>query len=349
MRRFAPRTLAFLAVLALSRLLFPDAASAQYTATTLVANQAAAKAPHTDPNLVNAWGLTRASTSPFWVSDNGTGVSTLYDGMGNAIPLIVSIPTVAGGKGSPSGTVFNGSNDFVVSQNGLSGAAIFLFATVDGTISGWNPSVAPTSAIIAADNSKAGASYTGLAISSGAHGNFLYAADTVNNRVDVYDGSFRLIKTLTDPTIPHGFTAYGIHDLEEQVFVTYANPAGGPGGFVDIFTEEGAFVKRFASGGPLDQPWGLALAPTNFGRFSTAILVGNNTGDGTINGFNAKTGAFLGHLSDATGTPIHIDQLWSLEFGGGTRANGAANQLFFTAGPDNYQNGRFGVINFVGK
>jgi len=348
MRRFALRTLAFFALLALGCLLFSDTASAQYSATTLVANQPA-KAPHTDPNLVNAWGLTRASASPFWVSDNGTGVSTLYDGMGNAIPLIVNIPALAGGKGSPTGIVFNGSQDFVVSQNGLSGPALFLFATLDGTISGWNPTVALNTAIIAADNSKARAVYTGLGISSGAHGNFLYAADTVNNRVDVYDGSFRLIKSLTDPTIPQGFAAYGIQDLEELVYVTYASAAGGPGGFVDVFTEEGAFVKRFTSGGPLDQPWGLALAPTHFGRFSTAILVGNKTADGTINAFNAKSGAFLGHLSDATGTPIHIDQLWGLEFGGGTSLNGAANQLFFTAGPDNYQNGRFGVINFVGK
>jgi uncharacterized protein (TIGR03118 family) len=167
--------------------------------------------------------------------------------------------------------------------------------------------------------------------------------------VDVYDGSFRLVKTLTDSTIPHGFSAYGIQDLNEQVFVTFANPAGGPGGFVDIFSEQGAFVRRFASGGPLDQPWGLALAPRNFGPFSTAVLVGNNTIDGTINAFNAKTGKFLGHLGDATGTPLHMDQLWSLQFGGGSPANGAVNQLFFTAGPNNYQNGRFGVINFVGK
>lgn len=348
MRRFVPRTLAFVAVLALSRLLFPDAASAQYRVTTLVANQPA-QAPHIDPNLVNAWGLARAGASPFWVSDNGTGVSTLYDGMGNPIPLIVTVPALAGGTGSPTGIVFNGSNDFVVSQSGLSGPAFFLFATLDGTISGWNPGVALNAAVVARDNSKDGSVYTGLAISSGAHGNFLYAADTVNNRVDVYDGSFRLIKSLTDPTIPPGFSAYGIQDLEEQVYVTYANAAGGPGGFVNVFTEEGAFVKRFTSGGPLDQPWGLALAPTHFGRFSTAILVGNKTADGTINAFNAKTGAFLGRLGDASGKPIHIDQLWGLEFGGGTPANGDANQLFFTSGPDNYRNGRFGVINFIGK
>ena len=346
MKGLARRTLLFLVVFALGSSLLSGTAVAQYSLTTLVANQAA-KAPHTDPNVVNAWGLTRASTSPFWISDNGTGVSTLYDGAGNAIPLIVSIPAAAGGKGSPSGVVFNGSNDFVVSQNGLSGPGLFLFAAVDGTISGWNPGVAMNNAIIAAD--KAGASYTGLAISSGAQGNFLYAADTANNRVDVYDGSFRLIKTLTDSTIPQGFSAYGIQDLNGQVYVTFANPAGGPGGFVDIFTEQGAFVRRFASGGPLDQPWGLALAPRNFGPFSTAVLVGNNTIDGTINAFNAKTGKFLGHLSDAAGTPLHMDQLWSLQFGGGSSANGAVNQLFFTAGPNNYQNGRFGVINFVGK
>jgi uncharacterized protein (TIGR03118 family) len=262
---------------------------------------------------------------------------------------VVTVPGEAGGPGSPTGIVFNGSKDFVVSQNGLSGAGLFIFATIDGTISGWNPTVLPTTAIIAFDNSKAGAVYTGLAISSGKNGNFLYAADTANNRVDVYDGSFQLIKTLTDPTIPEGFTAYGIQDINSQVYVTFASSGNAPGGFVDIFTEEGAFVKRFTEGGTLVQPWGMALAPVNFGPFSTAMLVSNNTPDGAINAFNAKTGKFLGQLKDSSGKIIHVDQIWGLEFGGGTSSNGAVNQLFFTAGPSNYANGLFGSIQFVGK
>ena len=348
MRRLSVRTLSLVAMLALGVAFVPATAAAQYKLSNLVENLPN-KAPNTDPNLVNAWGLARSASGPFWVSDNGTGLSTLYDGSGNIQSLVVSIPGVAGGTGSPSGIVFNGSNDFVVSQNGLSGTAFFLFATIDGTISGWSPSVALNNAVIAADNSKAGAVYTGLAISSGKNGNFLYAADTVNNRVDVYDGSFRLIKTLTDPTIPEGFSAYGIQDINSQVYVTFASTGNAPGGFIDIFTEQGAFVKRFAQGGTLNQPWGLALAPVNFGPFSTALLVGDNLPDGTINAFNAKTGKFLGQLKDSSGKVIHIDQLWGLEFGGGSPSNGAANQLFFTAGPSNYSNGLFGAIQFTGK
>jgi uncharacterized protein (TIGR03118 family) len=324
------------------------AALAQYSLSVLVQNTPGA--PHTDTNLVNGWGLARSSTSPFWVSDNGSGLSTLYDGTGNPQALVVTVPALtAGHTGSPTGIVVNGSKDFVVSQNGLSGAAIFIFATLDGSISGWNPGVNPTVAVIAKDNSNEGAQYTGLAISSGTHGNFLYAADTANNRVDVYDGTFQLIKTLTDPTIPKGFSAYGVQDLNGQVYVTFASVGNAGGGFIDIFSEEGAFVKRFTQGGTLVQPWGLALAPRNFGAFSTAILVGNNTPDGTISAFNAQSGKFLGRVADSTGNVIHIDQLWALEFGGGSASNGAVNQLFFTAGPDNYANGQFGVIQFVGK
>lgn len=348
MRRISARTLSLLVMLALGFTVLPGTASAQYQRSSLVQNLPH-KAPITDPNLVNAWGLARSSTGPFWVSDNVTGLSTLYDGLGNIQSLVVSIPAVAGNTGSPSGIVFNGSNDFVVSQNGLSGKAIFLFATIDGAISGWNPGVAPTNAVIGADNSRAGAVYTGLAISSGKNGNFLYAADTANNRVDVYDGSFRLIKTLTDSTIPEGFSAYGIQDINGQVYVTFASTGDAPGGFIDIFTEQGAFVKRFAEGGTLNQPWGLALAPLNFGPFSTALLVGDNLPNGTINAFNAKTGKFLGQLKDSSGKVIHIDQLWGLEFGGGSSSNGAVNQLFFTAGPSNYGNGEFGAIQFTGK
>jgi len=348
MRRFSLRTLSLAVMLALGLAVLPGTAAAQYQLSNLVENLPN-KAPNTDPNLVNAWGLTRSGTGPFWVSDNGTGLSTLYDGLGNIQSLVVTIPAVAGNTGSPSGIVFNGGNDFVVKQNGLSGNALFIFATLDGTISGWSPSVALNSAVIAADNSKEGAVYTGLAISSGKNGNFLYAADTVNNRVDVYDGSFRLIKTLTDPTIPEGFSAYGIQDINSQVYVTFASTGNAPGGFIDIFSEQGAFVKRFAQGGTLNQPWGMALAPANFGPFSTALLVGDNIPDGTINAFNAKTGKFLGQLKDSSGKVIHIDQLWGLEFGGGSSSNGAVNQLFFTAGPSNYANGAFGTIQFTGK
>jgi uncharacterized protein (TIGR03118 family) len=322
-------------------------ASAQYQATQLVSNLPGV-APWQDTKLVNGWGLARAAGSPFWVSDQGTAFSTLYDGTGTPQGLQVAIPTVGTGFTGPSGIVFNGSGDFRVTKGGVTAPALFIFATVDGTLSGWNPGVDLTHAVIAPSNSPAGAVYTGLAITTDGT-NLLFAADTANNRVDVYNGSFKLINMLTDPTIPAGFTAYGIQEINNQIFVTYASVGDVANGFIDVFSESGAFVKRFAQGKPLNQPWGMAVAPAHFGQFSGALLVGNNLPNGMINAFNLQTGKLLGTLKDSSGKPIVIDQLWGLKFGGGTPANGAVNQLFYTAGPSNYVNGTFGVINFVGK
>jgi len=337
---FVSTWLAFVVVLVSS-------ASAQYKATQLVSNLANV-APHQDPKLLNAWGLARSATSPFWVSDQGSAFSTLYDGSGNPQGLQVAIPTVGAGFNGPSGIVFNGSPDFRITKNGLTGPAIFIFATVDGTISGWNFGVDLNNAVLAVDNSHLGAVYTGLTITTDGT-NLLYAADNANNRVDVFNGSFKLINTITDPTIPAGFSAYGIQQINNQIYVTYASTGDVANGFIDIFTETGAFVKRFAQGFPLNQPWGMALAPLKFGPFSSALLVGNNLPGGKINAFNIKTGTFMGSLKDSAGQRIEIDQLWGLEFGGGSSANGAVNQLFYTAGPSNYANGAFGVIDFVGK
>jgi len=343
-RLFARGTLAtFFAVV----LVLASSAAGQYQATQLVSNLPNI-APIQDTKLVNAWGIARSATGPFWVSDQGTAFSTLYDGSGNPQALQVAIPTVSTGFSGPSGIVFNGSPDFRVTKNGLTGAALFIFATVDGTISGWSPSVDLNNAIIAYDNSRSGAVYTGLAISTDGT-NLIFAADNANNRVDVYNGSFKLIDTFTDSTIPTGFTAYGIQQINNQIYVTFASVGDVANGFIDVFTESGAFVKRFAQGSPLNQPWGMALAPRNFGPFSTTLLVSNNLPNGTINAFNITTGKFLGTLKDASGKNIHIDQLWGLEFGGGSSSNGAVNQLFYTAGPSNYANGAFGVINFLGK
>jgi uncharacterized protein (TIGR03118 family) len=220
---------------------------------------------------------------------------------------------------------------------------------LDGTISGWSPSVNLNSAIVGADKSKDGAVYTGLAISSGTSGNFLYAANAGQNRVDVFNGSFQLVKTFTDKNVPATFAPYGIQDINGLVYVTFASTGTVPGGVVDIFTEKGTLVKRFSSDSHLNQPWGLALAPKNFGPFSTALLVSNNLPNGVVNAFNASSGKFLGTLSDSSGKPLKIEQVWGLEFGGGSASNGNSNQLFFTAGPANYVNGLFGVIEFVGK
>lgn len=326
--------------LGLLLLVSSSVAQGQYQQTDLVSNQAKT-AKTTDPLLVNAWGLVHAPTSPFWISDNGSGWSTLYNGAGVKQGLQVTIPTAGGnGPGSPTGIVFNGTTDF--QTQGAS--TVFIFATLDGTISGWAPGVNFNSAIIEATTS--GAVYTGLAASSKSSGNFLYAADNANNKVDVYDSTFKWVMSFTDTTLPSGFAPFGIQDFGGLLYVTFAGANGAAGGFVDVFGEDGTFLKQVASGAPLNQPWGLAVAPKNFGPLSNTLLVSNNNNSGTINAFNAITGQFVGTVKDSSGAPIKIDQLWGIEFGGGTAANGATNQLFFTAGPNNNASGLFGVINF---
>ena len=322
-------------------------AAAQYKRTDLVSNQMGV-APNTDANLVNGWGLTSFPFSPFWVSDNRTGKSTLYDGMGNPVPLVVTVPPASGSMamGTPTGIVSNGTGQFMVSKDGNSGSAFFIFATLDGTISGWSPAVSFTNAILAVDRSGFGAVYTGLAIGSNKDGNFIYAADNgPNNRVDMFDGNFNLVNHFTDPDIPDGFAAYGIRNIQGKLWVTFGGNKAASG-FVDVFDTEGNLIKHFAANGPLHSPWGLALAPADFGPFSNAMLIGNNIPGGRINAFDPDTGAFLGTLRDANGKPIIIDQVWGLAFGSDNPANGAHNQLFFTAGPNNYANGAFGMITF---
>jgi uncharacterized protein (TIGR03118 family) len=312
---------------------------AQYQLKNLVSNQVGA-ATHTDPLIVNAWGLVHAPGSPIWVADNGSGWSTLYKGSGKAINLRVLIPSVVNGPGSPTGIVFNGSPDFQF--QGWS--ALFMFATLDGTISAWAPQVDLNQAFVQVNNSASGAVYTGLAISSKASGNRLFAADVANNKVDIFDAEFKLVSSFTDAGLPAGFTPFGIQDINGIVYVAFADAAGGRGGFIDTFDENGKLLKRLVQGGKLNQPWGIAIAPASFGPLSNALLVSNNTNTGTINAFNPATGQFMGTVTDAHGKPIVIDQLWGIEFGGGTANNGRKNQLFFTAGPSNNLAGTFGVI-----
>jgi uncharacterized protein (TIGR03118 family) len=215
---------------------------------------------------------------------------------------------------------------------------------LDGTISGWAPQSNPNDALIA-PNTPPGAVYTGLAITSKASGNFLYAADNANNKVDMYDGTFTLVNSFTDSTLPPGFAPFGIQDIGGLVYVTFASATGGPGGFIDIFQEDGKLVRQLVQGAPLNQPWGIAIAPPNFGKLSNTLLVSNNTNNGTINAFSLLTGQFVGTVRDTNGKNIVIDQLWGIEFGGGTANNGRTNQLFFTAGPHNNLAGTFGVIS----
>lgn len=333
--------IAFLFSAGLALMLASSAAFAQYNLTNLVSNQTGG-ARHTDPLLVNAWGLAYGPGGPFWVSDEGTGWSTLYNESGINQGLEVVVPAASGsGAGSPTGIVFNGSQQFQVAG----WPAIFMFATLDGTISGWAPQSNPTQAIIAVNNSSSGAIYTGLAITNYTTGNFLYAADNWNNKIDMYDGNFNLVTSFTDSTVPAGFAPFGIQDINGLLYVAYASTSGGPGGYVDIFTEAGTFVKQLVQNGKLNQPWGLAPAPNNFGALSNTLLVSNNLNKvGTINGFNIVTGQFVGTVTDTGGKAIDIDQLWGIEFGGGNTSSGAKNELFFTAGPNNNVNGTFGVI-----
>jgi len=317
-------------------------AEAQYHLANLVSNQAKA-ARHMDPLLVNAWGLTYGPGGPFWISDAGSGWSTLYTGTGVKEGLQVIVPSASGaGPGSPTGIVFNGSSDFQVQG----WPAIFLFASLDGTISGWAPQSNPNEAIIAVNNSSSNAMYTGLAVTSKASGNFIYAADLNNNKVDMFDGSFNLVGSFTDPNLPAGYAPFNVQDIGGLLYVAFAQADEAPGGYVDIFQEDGTFVRTLAQGKPLNQPWGFAVAPKNFGKLSNTLLVSNNTNGGTINAFNLETGAFVGTVKDTTGKSIVINQLWGIEFGGGTSKNGATNQLFFTAGPHNNLAGTFGVISY---
>ena len=332
--------IAFTICLGLAVTLFSSAALAQYQLTNLDSNQAKT-AKFMDPLQVNGWGLARSSGSPFWVSDQGSGWSTIYTGKGVKEGLEVLIPSATGaGPGQPTGIVTNGSSDFQIGGQD----SHFLFATLDGTISGWAPGANPNDAIIAVNNSASGSMFTGLAVTNRPSGNLLYAADLANNVVDVYDGSFNLVNSFTDSTLPAGNVPFGIQDIGGLVYVAFAQADEAPGGYIDIFQEDGTFVKTLAAGKPLNQPWGFAVAPKNFGALSNTLLVSNNTNSGTINAFNLETGQFVGTVKDTSGKDIVIDQLWGIEFGGGAANNGKTNQLFFTAGPYNNLAGTFGVI-----
>lgn len=335
------RIFSFTVALGLALVFMSSAAVAQYQLTNLVSNQVG-QAKHDDPLLVNAWGLAYGPGGPFWISDEGTGWSTIYTGQGLKQGLEVVIPSASGsGPGSPTGIVFNGNGAF----NVQGWSSLFLFATLDGTISGWAPQSNPNQAIIAVNNSSSGAIYTGLAITNNASNNLLFAADNWNNKIDMYDGNFNLVSSFTDSTIPAGFAPFGIQDINGLLFVAYASSSGGSGGYIDIFSEGGVFLKRLVSGSPLNQPWGLAAAPKNFGPLSNTLLVTNNINvSGTINAFNALTGQVVGTVKDTTGKNIKIDQLWGIEFGGGSANNGGTNELFFTAGPKNNLAGTFGKI-----
>jgi uncharacterized protein (TIGR03118 family) len=332
-------------------------ATAEFLQTNLVSD-IQGLALNFDPNLVNPWGLTASANGPFWVSDNNAGVSTLYNGQGVPQSLVVAIPQPDGSPGgAPTGVVFNSSPGFKVSENGVSGTSLFIFATEDGTIAGWSPGVDLNNAVIAVDNSGSGAVYKGLAIGQDPDGRtLLYAANFNAGTIEVYDRNFNLTTVggdFTDPNIPAGFAPFNVQNLGGKLYVTYAlqndakhDDVAGPGnGFVDVFDTNGHLLQRLASNGPLDSPWGVAIAPDNFGNFSGAVLVGN-FGDGHINAFDPITGTSRGQLTDPAGNPIVIGGLWALRVGNGGAA-GDPHTLFFTAGIDHENHGLFGQIQSI--
>jgi len=372
--RFIPGRLRLLAsVIVLPMLLLlalPVAAFAQstfYVQTNLVSDIVGAPPQITDGDLVNPWGLVHSTTSPWWVSDNGAGVSTLYNTQSVPavkVPLTVTIPAPAGSPAgttaAPTGVIFNtvlttNPGDFVVSANGKSGPSIFMFDTEDGTISGWNPGVDPTHAILAVDRSNVGkgAVYKGLAIGSNATGTFLFATNFRFGTIEMFDSNFNLVRSFTDHGLPQSYAPFGIQNIGGNLYVTFAKQdpakhddvAGAGHGFVDEFDTNGNLISRLIARGSLNSPWGLALAPANFGPLSNDLLVGN-FGDGHINAFDLNTGAALGSLENSGGVPIQNDGLWSLQFGNGAAA-GATNELFFTAGINGEAHGLFGKIDSV--
>ena len=314
------------------------------------------KAEHLDTDLVNAWGVAFNPNGFVWVADNHTGVATLYDGNGVKNSLVVTIPTHEGGNppASPTGIVFSSGADFVVKVGNVSGPSRFIFATEDGTISGWAPNVDPTHAIRVADNSASGAIYKGLAFAANGIGHFIYATDFHNNRIDIFDQNFQPVSSagrFVDSKIPRGYAPFGIQNILGNLYVTYAKQdrdaeddvAGDGFGFVNVFNADGELIRRFAARGRLNSPWGLALAPVDFGRFSNALLVGN-FGDGRINAFDPASGQWLGALRMANGKLVEIDGLWGLQFGNGLM-NQPVNTLFFAAGPGDEEHGLYGRID----
>ena len=308
----------------------------------VTSNQAIAPAANLDTSLINPWGISHSATSPFWVSDNGAGVSTLYNSTGVKQGLVVSIPS----PGTVTGQVNNigGANDFKV--GGLK--SNFIFATEAGTIAARATGTAATTVA-----TTPGAVYKGLAIGNNGSGFFLYAANFSNGTVDVFNNGFTKVSlsgSFIDPGIPAGYAPFNVQTLNGQLYVTYAlqdaskhdDVAGAGNGFVSVFDLNGNFIARVASGGQLNSPWGLDIAPAGFGSFANDLLVGN-FGDGTINAYDPTSYLFLGQLSNAAGIPFVIDGLWALINGNGG-SGGNPNRVYFTAGINNENDGLFGSL-----
>ena len=381
--------LATAASLALSVGSFANAQN--YTQVNLVANTSGV-APVTDPHLVNPWGISRASGSPWWISDNGTGLSTLYNGAGAINPLVVTIPKADPTSktfptGTPTGTIANGSpTDFLLAPGA---PAAFLFSTIDGTISGWNPTVGvangakpPSTNAVVEVKTTDGSSYTGLTSATINGKLYLYAANFNKGTVDVYDNAFHKVtlganqdadrdqdtdKPFVDERLPRNFVPFNVQAIGNDIVVTFALhqegnqlETDGPGlGYVDIFSSDGQLLRRLEHGDSLNAPWGVALAPLDFGTFSHALLIGQfagggtSEGSGTIAAYDFATGKFIGLVQDPTGKPLAINGLWAISpansasTGSYDPAGSPASELYFAAGPDRGKGGLFGYLKPV--
>jgi len=351
-----------------------------YTQTNLVANTAAAGAAVVDPNLVNPWGLSRSASSPWWASDAGTGLSTLYSGNGAIVPLVVTIPKAASASktGSPSGTIANGNpNIFLISAGH---PAEFLFCTLDGTIAAW-PSA--TNTAVTVYKATDGSAYTGLTSATWEGNTYLLAANFSKGRIDVFNSKFQKIvppavsngdpfNPGTDPAffdglLPAKYVPFNVQTIGSDIVVTYAldNFTGGPGlGYVDIFTTNGQLIQRLQNTPWMNAPWGVALAPNDFGTYSHDLLIGQfggggaSEGAGTISAYDPVTGKFLGVLENTAGKPLVIDGLWAITFANPAPKSSAvdavsanydaaaapAAELYFTAGPNKQTDGLFGYL-----
>ena len=324
----------------------PVVPSTKYSQHNLVSD-VAGLADQTDPNLINPWGISLAPVGPFWISNNRTGTSTLYNGSGQPFPsdhpLVVSIPSANTGNpaASPTGQVFNGTPAFEITEGN---PALFIFATESGAIAAWSPNVDGGNAKVKADQSTSGAVYKGLALGADASVPLLYAANFSAGPIDVFDSKYQptaVAGGFKDPNLPAGYAPFNIHRIGRKLYVTYAiqdaakhnDVAGAGNGLINVFDTNGSLVQRLVSNGALNSPWGIALAPEFFGDFSNTLLVGN-FGDGTIHAFDPFTGDLLGTVQDADGKAISIPGLWALQFGNG-HDGGDANTLYFTAGISN--------------
>ncbi len=336
-------------------------ATGVFRQTNLVSDEPGV-APIVDPNVVNAWGIALGPNGgTLWISDNGTGVTTLYVGGVNGSPFtrFAALPVVTIPGGAPTGQVFNGTTDFVVGAGTAKGPAIFIFASESGQITGWNPAVPPPPPSKVAQPAVAidGAVFKGIALANNTigtkKGNFLYATDFHGGKIDVFDAQFHaaaLDSDFFDPNLPAGYAPFNIQALGGKLYVTYAvqdadkhdDVRGAGHGIVDVFDTDGHYLKRLVTGGALNSPWGLALAPADFGKFGNDLLVGN-FGDGRVNAYDPNTGKFLGALRNEQGQPLTIPGLWGLGFGNGVSA-GDKNTLFFTAGPGGESHGLIGQL-----